>query len=84
MRWATLSRVQVASALTELSDVDLVVEAIIERLDAKQGLLAELEAVVADDRILATNTSSLSVTSIARNCRLPQRIAGFHFLTLCR
>ena len=76
---ATLSRVQVASALTELSDVDLVVEAIIERLDAKQGLLAELEAVVADDCILATNTSSLSVTSIARNCRLPQRIAGFHF-----
>jgi 3-hydroxybutyryl-CoA dehydrogenase len=76
---ATLSRVLVASALTELSDVDLVVEAIIERLDAKQGLLAELEAVVADNCILATNTSSLSVTSIARGCRLPQRVAGFHF-----
>jgi 3-hydroxybutyryl-CoA dehydrogenase len=63
---ATLARVQVATALAELSAVDLVVEAIIERLDAKQALLANLEAVVADDCILATNTSSFSVTSIAR------------------
>ncbi|WP_160107349.1 3-hydroxyacyl-CoA dehydrogenase [Pseudomonas izuensis] len=76
---ATLDRVQVATSLTELKDVDLVVEAIIERLDAKQALLAQLEAVVADDCILATNTSSLSVTSIARECRRPERVAGFHF-----
>lgn len=76
---ATLDRLQVATALTELKEVDLVVEAIIERLDAKQALLAQLEAVVADDCILATNTSSLSVTSIARECRRPERVAGFHF-----
>lgn len=76
---ATLERVRVANALTDLSDVDLVVEAIIERLDAKQALLAQLEAVVRDDCILATNTSSLSVTSIARECRKPERVAGFHF-----
>lgn len=76
---ATIDRVQVATALAELGDVDLVIEAIIERLDAKQALLAELEAVVADDCILATNTSSLSVTTIARHCRVPQRVAGFHF-----
>ncbi|MFL1417420.1 3-hydroxyacyl-CoA dehydrogenase [Pseudomonas fildesensis] len=76
---ATLERLRVASALTDLSDVDLVVEAIIERLDAKQALLAQLEAVVRDDCILATNTSSLSVTSIARECRKPERVAGFHF-----
>ena len=76
---ATLERLRVATALTDLSDVDLVVEAIIERLDAKQALLAQLEAVVRDDCILATNTSSLSVTSIARECKHPQRVAGFHF-----
>ncbi|URS59063.1 3-hydroxyacyl-CoA dehydrogenase [Pseudomonas sp. Y39-6] len=76
---ATLDRLQVAAALSELKDVDLVVEAIIERLDAKQALLAQLEAVVGDDCILATNTSSLSVTSIARGCRHPERVAGFHF-----
>lgn len=76
---ATLDRVQVAVSLNDLKNVDLVIEAIIERLDAKQALLAELEAVVADDCVLATNTSSLSVTSIARNCRNPERVAGFHF-----
>ncbi|KPU59403.1 3-hydroxyacyl-CoA dehydrogenase, NAD binding domain protein [Pseudomonas fluorescens] len=76
---AALDRLRVATALTELKDVDLVVEAIIERLDAKQALLAQLEAVVGDDCILATNTSSLSVTSIARECRRPERVAGFHF-----
>src|SRR5450830_12165 len=76
---ATLERLRVATALTELSDVDLVVEAIIERLDAKQALLAQLEAMVRDDCILATNTSSLSVTSIARECKHPERVAGFHF-----
>ncbi|KPH00945.1 3-hydroxyacyl-CoA dehydrogenase [Pseudomonas sp. RIT-PI-q] len=74
-----IDRIQVATSLSELKDVDLVVEAIIERLDAKQALLAELEAVVADDCVLATNTSSLSVTSIARLCRIPERVAGFHF-----
>lgn len=75
----TLEHLQVATCLAELKNVDLVVEAIIERLDAKQALLAELEAVVAADCILATNTSSLSVTSIARECRHPERVAGFHF-----
>lgn len=76
---ATLGRMRVADQLSQLKDVELVVEAIIERLDAKQALLAQLEAVVAADCILATNTSSLSVTSIARECRHPERVAGFHF-----
>ncbi|KAF1072032.1 MAG: 3-hydroxyadipyl-CoA dehydrogenase [Pseudomonas citronellolis] len=76
---AALGRLQVIDALAELADAQLVVEAIIERLDAKQALFAELEAVVAADCILASNTSSLSVTSIARNCRHPERVAGLHF-----
>ena len=76
---ATLGRLSVANELAELSSVDLVVEAIIERLDAKQALLTQLESVVDEDCILATNTSSLSVTCIARECRHPERVAGFHF-----
>ncbi len=57
----------------------VVVEAIVEDLDAKRALFSELEARVADDCILATNTSSLSVTAIAARCRQPGRVAGFHF-----
>src|SRR5690606_23070212 len=58
---------------------DIVVEAIIERLDAKQALFRELEGIVGDDCILATNTSSLPVTAVAAACRLPARVAGLHF-----
>ncbi len=56
-----------------------VVEAIVEDLDAKRRLFADLEAHVAADCVLATNTSSLSVTAIAAACRRPERVAGFHF-----
>lgn len=76
---ATMSRLQVAGSLRELAQCDLVVEAIIERLDVKQSLLTELEDIVDDDCIIATNTSSLSVTTIARMCRHPERVAGLHF-----
>lgn len=57
----------------------IVIEAIVEDLAVKQGLLARLEGIVGDDCILATNTSSLSVTAIASACRLPARVCGFHF-----
>ena len=76
---AALERLQVADTLEALADCDVVVEAIIERLDAKQELLTRLEAIVSPDCILATNTSSLSVTAIARACQTPERVAGFHF-----
>jgi 3-hydroxybutyryl-CoA dehydrogenase len=75
----TLERLDVAASLDDLKSADLVIEAIIERLDAKQALLADLESVVTKDCILASNTSSLSVTSIARGCRHPERVVGFHF-----
>ncbi|MFG6038033.1 3-hydroxyacyl-CoA dehydrogenase [Brucella abortus] len=74
-----VSRIEICSSIQELADCDLVVEAIVEKLDAKQALFLELEAVVSGNCILATNTSSLSVTSIARVCRHPERVAGFHF-----
>ena len=73
------NRVSVVSTLAELADCDLVIEAVIERLDVKQALFAELEAIVSTQAVLATNTSSLSVTAIAAKLKNPQRFAGYHF-----
>lgn len=64
---------------TPFADCHVVVEAIVENLRMKQDLFAGLEPVITDDCILATNTSSLSVTAIAGACRRPNRVAGFHF-----
>ena len=76
---ACRERLRPATALAELADCGLVVEAIVERLDVKQGLFRDLEAVVGPDAVLATNTSSLSVTAIAAALQRPQRFAGYHF-----
>lgn len=62
-----------------LADCDLVVEAVVEQMEVKHAVLTGLEAVVSDDCILATNTSSLSVTGFAAAARRPERVAGFHF-----
>lgn len=72
-------RLQPVDTLAALAGCDLVVEAIVERLEAKQALMRELEAVVRPDALLATNTSSLSVTAIAAALQRPQRFAGLHF-----
>ncbi|MDQ7731352.1 3-hydroxyacyl-CoA dehydrogenase [Halomonas sp. SpR1] len=68
-----------ASELAALAPCDIVVEAIIEKLEAKQGLFSDLEAIVSQQTVLATNTSSLSVTAIAATCQHPERVIGFHF-----
>ncbi len=68
-----------ATQLSELADCDLVIEAIVERLDVKRALFAELESIVGPQAVLATNTSSLSVTAIAAGLQRPQRFAGYHF-----
>ena len=73
------SRLQGAASLAELKDCQLVVEAIVERLDIKRSLFAELEGTVAADAVLVSNTSSLSVTAIAALLKHPERVAGFHF-----
>ncbi len=73
------ARVTCADSLTELGGCDLVVEAVIERLDVKSRLFSELESIVREDAVLATNTSSLSVTAISAQLKHPQRFAGFHF-----
>src|SRR5689334_7506606 len=60
-------------------DCDLVVEAVVERIDIKQSLFKALDHVLAADAILATNTSSLSVAAIASSCAIPGRVVGMHF-----
>ena len=72
-------RLVLAGALADLTGCDLVVEAIAERLDVKRALFAELEALVPPQTVLASNTSSLSVTAIAAALKHPERLAGFHF-----
>lgn len=73
------TRLGTAHVLSELVNCDLVIEAVIERLDVKTHLFQELEALVGPAVILATNTSSLSITAIAASLRHPERVAGFHF-----
>lgn len=68
-----------ADNISALATAQLVIEAIVERLDAKQALFAELENVVGRDTVLATNTSSLSVAAIARSCQHRNRVCGMHF-----
>lgn len=72
-------RLRAAGALTELSLCRIVVEAVIESLEAKQQVFAALEDNVSTDAILATNTSSLSVAAIARGTAHPERFLGMHF-----
>ncbi|CAM3628804.1 3-hydroxyacyl-CoA dehydrogenase [Polaromonas hydrogenivorans] len=73
------ARLRVAGTLADLSDCDLVIEAIVERLDIKKALFAQLEAIVSAQAVLASNTSSLSVTAIAAALKHPERFAGYHF-----
>lgn len=74
-----LNNISYVTALSELKDSELVIEAIVENLDIKRKLFVELEALVAQTTILASNTSSLSIASIAASCQKPERVIGIHF-----
>jgi 3-hydroxybutyryl-CoA dehydrogenase len=76
---ACKARLKSCSALVDVAACDLVVEAIVEKLDIKQGLFKQLESIVSPGCVLVTNTSSLSVTAIAAGMQCPQRFAGYHF-----
>jgi 3-hydroxybutyryl-CoA dehydrogenase len=76
---AALSRIVVAKDLAEVGKANLIIEAIIERLDAKQALFAKLEGIAGPDTILASNTSSIPITAIASACKNPERVGGMHF-----
>lgn len=73
------SRLMVCSALGDLNNCTLIVEAIVERLDVKKALFAQLEAIVGAQTVMASNTSSLSITAIAAGMNHPERFVGFHF-----
>jgi 3-hydroxybutyryl-CoA dehydrogenase len=75
----TRDRLKPISSLDSLAGCGLVIEAIIENLDAKRTLFKNIEAIVDEETILATNTSSISVTAIGAALRHPQRLAGLHF-----
>jgi 3-hydroxybutyryl-CoA dehydrogenase len=74
-----MARLRVCEGISELADCEVIVEAIIEELAAKQALFSELEAIIGESTILASNTSSLTVSAIAARCANPGRVAGLHF-----
>ena len=76
---AALARIEIAASLDALGPCHVVIEAIVEDLAEKRKLFGALEAVVSDQCILASNTSSLSVTAMAAACKHPERVAGYHF-----
>ncbi|HET6990926.1 MAG TPA: 3-hydroxyacyl-CoA dehydrogenase NAD-binding domain-containing protein [Bacteroidia bacterium] len=73
------SRINFANALSSFSKCGLVIEAIVENLEVKQTVFTELEKIVPADCVLASNTSSLSITSIASACKNSSRVIGIHF-----
>jgi len=78
-RQSAVDHLKPIRSLDEAASAGVVIEAIVENLDAKRDLFRELERLLAADAVLATNTSSLSVTEIAAGCARPERVAGLHF-----
>jgi 3-hydroxybutyryl-CoA dehydrogenase len=78
-RDAALARLRLTTELADFADCDLVIEAVLEELPLKREIFAELDRVTRPDAVLATNTSALSVTEIARATKHPERVVGMHF-----
>jgi len=78
-RDAALARLTLTTQLADLADCDLVIEAVLEELDLKREVFAELDRVTRPDAVLATNTSALSVAEIAEVTEHPERVVGMHF-----
>ena len=74
-----LASVTATTDLAALAPCDLIIEAVTERMDLKQRVFAELEGIVSPETVLATNTSALSVTTMASGLRHPERVVGLHF-----
>src|SRR6266511_1766088 len=78
-RDAALARLTLTTELDELADCDLVIEAVLEELELKREVFAELDRVTRPEAVLATNTSALSVSEIAAATKHPERVVGMHF-----
>jgi len=74
-----IERITVVNSLNSFADTHLIIEAVVEILEVKKEIFSSLEKIVGSDCILATNTSSLSVTSVAAACTNPERVIGLHF-----
>lgn len=74
-----VDRITTAQSLSDLNSAGIVIEAVAEDLQVKGVLFGDLEAIVAKDCILASNTSSLSITAIASHVKAPERVVGMHF-----
>lgn len=74
-----LQRFSFADNVAAFANCGLIIEAIVEKLDVKKAVFADVEKVVSDTCVLASNTSSLSITSIAAACKKPSRVIGLHF-----
>lgn len=74
-----LSLTQFTSSISDLKNCSLIIEAIVENLDVKQSVFKELESMTSEKCVLASNTSSLSITSIASVCIKPEKVIGIHF-----
>ncbi|MEH7226049.1 3-hydroxyacyl-CoA dehydrogenase family protein [Bacillus sp. JJ1566] len=74
-----LGRIQTTTHLEDLKEVDIVIEAVLEDLDLKREVFAQLDQIVREGVILATNTSSMSITEIAAATNRPELVAGMHF-----
>src|SRR6202521_2850993 len=79
-RTALLARIRPAESLEECARAQLLVEAILEDEEAKKALLRKADALLAPDAILASNTSSISITKLAASTRRPERFIGMHFM----
>ena len=78
-RDAILGRIETATAISDLGDVELAIEAVVENLDVKRKVFAALEEATGEGAILATNTSSLPISEIAKGVKIPRRVIGMHF-----
>ncbi len=76
---ALIGRIKVITSLEEMAPAALVIEAIVERLDVKQSVFGQLEDICSEQTVLATNTSSISVTAIGSTLKRPQNLVGMHF-----
>ncbi|MGH3904534.1 MAG: 3-hydroxyacyl-CoA dehydrogenase family protein [Pseudonocardiaceae bacterium] len=74
-----LDRIRFTTRLADLADVDFVIEAVPEQLDLKSRIFAELDEILRDDVVLASNTSSLSITKLAVHTKRPDKVVGLHF-----
>jgi 3-hydroxybutyryl-CoA dehydrogenase len=79
-RDAALGRLSTTTSLDSLADADYIVEAIIEDVEAKQSLFAGLDALAKQSTVLASNTSSISITSLGAATKRPERVLGMHFM----